>query len=52
MQTGELHLPHRTGLVSEGDRPFFDRLNLKTLKTERLFRSDAKSLRDSYYAAR
>jgi dipeptidyl aminopeptidase/acylaminoacyl peptidase len=31
------------GASSEGDRPFFDRLNLKTLATERLFRSDPKS---------
>lgn len=31
------------GASPEGDRPFLDRLNLKTLKTERLFRSDAKS---------
>jgi len=29
-----------TGSSTEGDRPFFDRLNLRTLKTERLFRSD------------
>ena len=32
-----------TGASPEGDRPFLDRLNLKTLATERLFRSDAKS---------
>jgi dipeptidyl aminopeptidase/acylaminoacyl peptidase len=34
-----------TGLGSspEGDRPFIDRLNLKTLKSERLFRSDLKT---------
>ena len=31
------------GASPEGDRPFIDRLNLKTLQTERLFRSDAKS---------
>ena len=31
------------GASSEGDRPFLDRLNLKTLMTERLFRSDSKS---------
>ena len=29
------------GASSEGDRPFLDRLNLKTLKAERLFRSEA-----------
>ena len=28
------------GYSPEGDRPFLDRLNLKTLETERLFRSD------------
>jgi dipeptidyl aminopeptidase/acylaminoacyl peptidase len=32
-----------TGSSPEGDRPFLDRLNLRTLKTERLFRSDDKS---------
>src|SRR5207302_5330303 len=31
------------GSSPEGDRPFIDRLNLKTLDKERLFRSDAKS---------
>jgi len=29
------------GAGPEGDRPFLDRLNLQTLKTERIFRSDA-----------
>lgn len=29
------------GASSEGDRPFLDRFNLKTLKAERLFRSEA-----------
>ncbi|HEX6190590.1 MAG TPA: prolyl oligopeptidase family serine peptidase, partial [Pyrinomonadaceae bacterium] len=32
-----------TGSSPEGDRPFLDRLNLKTLEKERLFRSDSKS---------
>ena len=32
-----------TGATNEGDRPFLDRLNLQTLKAERLFRSDAKA---------
>jgi dipeptidyl aminopeptidase/acylaminoacyl peptidase len=32
-----------TGATPEGDRPFLDRLNLKTLKSERLFRSEATS---------
>jgi dipeptidyl aminopeptidase/acylaminoacyl peptidase len=31
------------GASPEGDRPFLDRLNLKTLAADRLFRSDAKS---------
>ncbi len=31
------------GATPEGDRPFLDRLNLQTLKAERLFRSDAKA---------
>lgn len=31
------------GASPDGDRPFIDRLNLKSLKSERLFRSDAKA---------
>jgi len=31
------------GSSPEGDRPFLDRLNLRTLKAERLFRSDRES---------
>ncbi len=31
------------GSSPEGDRPFLDRLNLRTLETERLFRSDRES---------
>ncbi|HEY7292383.1 MAG TPA: prolyl oligopeptidase family serine peptidase [Vicinamibacterales bacterium] len=31
------------GASPEGDRPFLDRLNLKTLATDRLFHSDTKS---------
>ena len=31
------------GASPEGDRPFFDRLNVKTLATERIFRSGATS---------
>lgn len=31
------------GFSPEGDRPFLDRLNLQTFKTERLFRSDRES---------
>jgi dipeptidyl aminopeptidase/acylaminoacyl peptidase len=33
-----------TGASPDGDRPFLDRLNLNTLKSERLFRSDKTSL--------
>lgn len=32
-----------TGASSEGDRPFLDQMDFKTLKTERLFRSDKVS---------
>jgi len=32
------------GASPEGDRPFLDRLNLKTLQTERIFRSGSESL--------
>ncbi len=43
MQVGDSIYLSGTGASPEGDRPFIDRLNLKTLKTERLFRSDSKS---------
>ncbi|MGZ8844700.1 MAG: prolyl oligopeptidase family serine peptidase [Pyrinomonadaceae bacterium] len=43
MQVGDFIYLTGLGASPEGDRPFIDRLNLKTLKTERLFRSDAKS---------
>lgn len=43
MQVGDSIYLTGLGASPEGDRPFIDRLNLKTLKTERLFRSDAKS---------
>lgn len=43
MQTGDVIYLTGQGSSPEGDRPFLDRLNLKTLATERLFRSDAKS---------
>jgi dipeptidyl aminopeptidase/acylaminoacyl peptidase len=42
MQTGDFIFLTGQGSSPEGDRPFLDRLNLKTLATERLFRSDAK----------
>jgi dipeptidyl aminopeptidase/acylaminoacyl peptidase len=43
IQTGDNILLTGTGASPDGDRPFIDRLNLKTLATERLFRSDTKS---------
>jgi dipeptidyl aminopeptidase/acylaminoacyl peptidase len=43
MQTGDYIFLTGQGSSPEGDRPFIDRLNLKTLATERLFRSDAKA---------
>ena len=43
MQTGDYIFLTGPGASPEGDRPFIDRLNLKTLATERLFRSDSKS---------
>ncbi len=39
MQTGDFIYLTGPGSSPEGDRPFLDRLNLKTLQTERLFRS-------------
>ncbi|HEX6043299.1 MAG TPA: prolyl oligopeptidase family serine peptidase [Pyrinomonadaceae bacterium] len=41
LQNGDFIYLNGTGSSPEGDRPFLDRLNLQTLKTERLFRSDA-----------
>ena len=41
LQNGDFIYLTGTGSSPEGDRPFLDRLNLQTLKTERLFRSDA-----------
>ena len=41
---------HGMGASPEGDRPFLDRLNLKTLKTERLFRCE-RSCYESYAGA-
>jgi dipeptidyl aminopeptidase/acylaminoacyl peptidase len=41
-QNGWIYL-RGEGFSPEGDRPFLDRLNLRTFKTERLFRSDRES---------
>lgn len=43
MQDGDSIYLNGNGASPEGDRPFLDRFNLKTLKSERLFRSDSKS---------
>ena len=42
-QNGDFIYLIGAGASSEGDRPFLDRLNLKTLKSERIFRSDANA---------
>ena len=42
-QQGDSIFLSGTGSSPEGDRPFLDRLDLKTLKSERLFRSDKSS---------
>ena len=45
IQNGDyIYRRRRQGASPEGDRPFLDRLNVKTLKTERIFRSSAESL--------
>jgi dipeptidyl aminopeptidase/acylaminoacyl peptidase len=41
LQVGDAIYLNGQGASSEGDRPFLDRLNLRTFTTERLFRSDA-----------
>src|SRR5262245_60342726 len=43
VQNGDWIYLTGTGSSPEGDRPFLDRLNLKTLTTERLFRTDDRS---------
>ena len=43
LQTGDNIYLVGAGASSEGDRPFLDRLDLRTLKTERVFRSGATS---------
>ena len=41
LQVGDAIYLNGLGASPEGDRPFLDRLNLRTFTTERLFRSDA-----------
>jgi dipeptidyl aminopeptidase/acylaminoacyl peptidase len=43
MQNGDFVYLTGAGSSPEGDRPFLDRLNLKTLQTERVFRSAANA---------
>ncbi len=43
MQSGDYIFLTGQGSSPEGDRPFIDRLNLRTFETTRLFRSDAKA---------
>ena len=43
LQNGDYIYLTGNGASPEGDRPFLDRLNLQTLKTDRIFRSDADS---------
>jgi dipeptidyl aminopeptidase/acylaminoacyl peptidase len=43
MQSGDYIYLTGVGASPEGDRPFIDRLNLKSFETTRLFRSDSKS---------
>ena len=43
MQNGDWIYLNGAGASREGDRPFLDRFNLQTLKSERLFRSEANS---------
>jgi dipeptidyl aminopeptidase/acylaminoacyl peptidase len=42
-QDGDFIFLEGTGATPEGDRPFLDRFNVKTLQAERIFRSDDKS---------
>jgi len=44
IQNGDYIYLTGEGASAEGDRPFLDRLNLKTLKSERIFRSSSESL--------
>ncbi|HKG78604.1 MAG TPA: hypothetical protein VKA78_04280, partial [Pyrinomonadaceae bacterium] len=41
LQNGDWIYLNGNGASPEGDRPFLDRFNVQTLKTERIFRSDA-----------
>ena len=43
LRSGDFVYLTGTGSTPEGDRPFLDRMSMKTLKTERLFRSDTQA---------
>jgi dipeptidyl aminopeptidase/acylaminoacyl peptidase len=43
LQSGDFIYLNGNGASPQGDRPFLDRMNLKTLATERLFQTDDKS---------
>jgi dipeptidyl aminopeptidase/acylaminoacyl peptidase len=43
LQNGDWIYLSGNGASSEGDRPFLDRFNLQTLKSERIFRSESNS---------
>jgi dipeptidyl aminopeptidase/acylaminoacyl peptidase len=44
IQNGDYIYLSGQGASPEGDRPFLDRINIKTLKSERIFRSSSESL--------
>src|SRR4029077_7291936 len=44
IQNGDYIYVAGVGASAEGDRPFLDKLNVKTLKSERIFRSSSESL--------
>jgi dipeptidyl aminopeptidase/acylaminoacyl peptidase len=44
VQNGDYIYLAGEGASPEGDRPFLDRLNIRTLKTDRIFRSSSESL--------
>jgi dipeptidyl aminopeptidase/acylaminoacyl peptidase len=44
IQNGDYIYVAGVGASKDGDRPFLDKLNVKTLKTERIFRSSSESL--------
>ncbi len=44
IQNGDFIYVAGVGASKDGDRPFLDKLNVKTLKTDRIFRSSSESL--------